>query len=146
MSDISIYHDARQRPELFVWNGPIEDSVLSQWLRTRELEPPTDLVTFWLETGGGEIFEGETLLGPFGDSNLGDDVDGMNSFHQRSGLDPKYLVFHHGGSLVSAVSQDSGAIEVFDRTSYESLRTYHSFSEWYRAEMHDVYKGAYGLG
>jgi hypothetical protein len=59
--------DSSRRPELFVWNGSLSKERIEKWLEERQLKLPEDLVELWQETGGGELFESETILGPFGD-------------------------------------------------------------------------------
>ena len=48
-------------------NGSIPKERLDEWLRQRDLEVPSELAELWQETGGGNLFESETILGPFGD-------------------------------------------------------------------------------
>ena len=64
--------DARVRPDLFHWNGPIDPSRLQAWVDGNSwLGPcPGDLLAFWQETRGGDVLESETILGPFGDESV----------------------------------------------------------------------------
>lgn len=61
---LTLLDDARRRPELFVWNGGIDAARLDTWLQSRHLNVPGDLRFFWIQTGGGDFFESETVLAP----------------------------------------------------------------------------------
>src|SRR4051812_36753612 len=78
--------DVEQRPELFHWHGPERRTRLNEWAASIGGKVPEDLLSFWASTGGGEVFETETLLSPFGDPSAGDDVDSATSFHRERGL------------------------------------------------------------
>jgi hypothetical protein len=90
-----LQQDQGLRPLLFVWNGPISAERLDTWLGERGLEIPDDLVEFWRETGGGDLFESETILGPFGDKRLGDDLGKLCTGHDANGLE--VVVHAYGG-------------------------------------------------
>ena len=137
-------HDQRLRPELFVWRGPIEPTRLSEWLRVRHLNVPSDLQELWEKTGGGDLFESETILSPFGCSVSGDDVDGINNHHHALGLDVDYLIVHCGLCLTAIRLSDQKWV-VLDPGSYEVTTEYSSLSEWYREVIHNEYAKRYGL-
>ncbi len=63
MKPLKIVADSLRYPKLFDWNGPVERERLEQWLNDRGLKVPHDLEELWARTGGGEAFEGETILG-----------------------------------------------------------------------------------
>jgi hypothetical protein len=63
MNDL-ILQDAQAAPHLFFWNGPVDRREIDEWTARRGWLIPDDLSEFWATTGGGEIFEGETLLRP----------------------------------------------------------------------------------
>lgn len=73
-------------------NGSIPKERLDEWFRQRDLEVPSELAELWQETGGGNLFESETILGPFGDVLTGDDVDSVNEVHRGRGLNRGYLI------------------------------------------------------
>jgi hypothetical protein len=58
--------DRAIRPDLFHFFGAIRAEKLDDWLRERTLTIPHDLKKFWCETGGGDLFESETILGRSG--------------------------------------------------------------------------------
>jgi hypothetical protein len=56
--------DAKAAPDLFSWNGSISRDLLEDWVAALRWRIPSDLVEFWVATGGGEVFESERLLRP----------------------------------------------------------------------------------
>jgi hypothetical protein len=103
-----IYLDSARRPDLFHFNGPISPAQLDVWCRSRNLNVPNDLKILWCETGGGEMFETETLLSPFRVSEILDDVDSVNVFHKQRGMPSDYLIFHTGTAGLSVVKMSLG--------------------------------------
>ncbi len=136
-------HDQKLRPDLFYWNGPVPKDRLREWLRERRLQLPQDLLDFWEETGGGELFQSETVLGPYGDSSLGDDVDTVNVECRAEGLPLGYLVVHTGLD-VTAIRLADGRWVAFAPISYAQLREYDSFASWYQ-RIREEYAERYGL-
>ena len=136
--------DQRLRPELFVWNGPIPKERLEVWLRERKLQVPADLVSLWVEKGGGDLFESETILGPFGRADMGDDVDGVNRMFRSRGLDPSYLLIHVGVTLTAIRLRDQAWVTL-QPTTYEETGEFDSMEEWYRSVLRIEFAQRYGL-
>jgi hypothetical protein len=59
-----LIQDAQRAPGIFAAFGAIVAVQLADWLRINALVIPSDLVELWQETGGGDIFESETILRP----------------------------------------------------------------------------------
>lgn len=139
-----LQQDQSRRPDLFVWNGPIRIARLDDWLRQRRLELPDDLLQFWQDTGGGEVFESECILGPFGDRQLGEDVDSVNDLHRGRGMDRQYLVVHVGTALTAIRLKDKKWV-VLDLQTYAELEDYESFESWYAGVLRAEFAERYGL-
>jgi hypothetical protein len=139
----TILEDASKRPELFHWNGPPDKSKLKEWIARQAFRLPSDLVEFWRETGGGEAFESETFLGPFGDSGLGDDVMSVNAYHRAQGLRDMYLIFHVGLGMSAVRLSDLRYVSL--DPSYRETSTYASLDAWYSATLRGEYAERYGL-
>jgi hypothetical protein len=135
--------DETLRPDLFFWNGAIDENRLRAWLAERRLEIPADLFALWRDTGGGDLFETETLLGPFGDARLGDDVDGVNAAYRKGGLPDGHLVVHVG-FRVTAIHLSDGAWVAFDR-DFHVTGSFASFDGWYEGLLRREYAARYGL-
>lgn len=140
----SMLRDAEQLPRLFFWNSPIPRETLFKWLAERGLSGlPEDLIEFWSETGGGELFDSETLLGPFGDPHLGDDLDSVNPDFREGRTNP-YLIFHTGCCL-SAIRLSDGKYVQLDPVTYEEREEYEDLEMWYKKVIRDEYGESYGL-
>jgi hypothetical protein len=85
MSTLLVLQDSHRRPELFNWFGPIAAPRLSNCLKEHGFDAcPAELFLLWERTGGGNLFESETILGPFGDPALGDGLVPTNrALHSR---------------------------------------------------------------
>lgn len=138
------YCDRLERPELFHFSGAIPPDRLNRWMQERGLDVPNDLKQFWSETGGGDLFESETILGPFGQVELGDDVDSVNEFHKRKGLPSDYLIFHTGMAL-SIVRLSTGEYATVEEGSYMLQQTFKSLDDWYRCLIRKEYASRYEI-
>jgi hypothetical protein len=67
-----------------------------RWAADHRLTLPKDLMLLWLTTGGGGLFESETILGPFADPVLADDVESVNDAARVGGLSTDYVIIHKG--------------------------------------------------
>lgn len=140
---MSILDDAETRPDLFVWYGRPTGSSIETWATERGLALPEDLLALWEATGGGDIFESETILGPDTREDWQDDVGSANREYESEGLPTGYLVFHRGICL-SAVEMSTGRYVTFAPESFQIQRTYDSFSGWYEW-LRSEYASRYGL-
>src|SRR5829696_1738707 len=87
-----IMTDADLKPHLFLWNGDIAPEALDRWARDHDWPLPSDLRALWCATGGGEMFESEVILMPFGNPSpdnvlhISDaDVVGRNAWYTEAG-------------------------------------------------------------
>lgn len=142
---MKILSDAEVRPDVFLWKGCISEARLNDWLRSRELNIPDDLKTLWMWTGGGDVLESETLLSPYGDDSLGDDVDSVNEFHRRNGMPNDYLVFHVGVGGLSAVRLSDNKYVQLNEETYAELQDYSSLEAWYETVLRQEYQSRYEL-
>src|SRR4051812_39406986 len=91
-----ILKDAEARPDLFHWFGGVERSSLLRWCSARGLMLPEDLVALFEATGGGDLFETETILGPLSGQNTADDADTANAEHEIRGPTGEFWLYHVG--------------------------------------------------
>jgi len=117
---------------------------MNEWLQQHGLEIPDELLQFWQVTGGGELFETETILGPFGDRQLGDDVDSVNEFHRARGMDRRYLIVHVGSALTAIRLSDKKWV-ILDQDTYAEIEEYDSFEGWYERVLRAEFAERYGL-
>jgi len=138
-------NDRAKRPELFHFLGPMPSAELDAWLNDRHLVVPDDLKQFWHEAGGGELFETETILSPFGRKDLADDVESVNEFHREKGMPANWVIFHTGIGGLSVVEMPSGKYASVRESSYEVQETFASFADWYANLVRREYAPRYGL-
>ncbi len=136
--------DRATRPGLFHFLGAIQPEKLDMWLRERNLIIPPDLRHLWCETGGGDFFESETILGPFAARDLGDDVDSVNQFRWQNGMPRDWLVFHTGLGL-TVVKMSSGEYVSVQEASFEVRETFGSLDDWYGGLIRKEYAPRYSL-
>jgi len=139
---LTILEDAKRRPEIFFWAGAIEPSVLDSWLKERGWNIPGDLKYFWLQTGGGDFFDSETIFAPFSDLWADDSVDQVNQAQISEGM-PKHYLALHTGLRFSAVNLETLKYVFLDEKTYQIQQEFPSLEAWYvqgiRPDFVDVY-------
>ena len=142
----TIYEDALTRPDLFQWFGVVE-AEFEPWSKALPLRIHPGLVSFWRRTGGGDVFESETLLGPLAPAES-DNVLKVSEFHRKRGL-PRDLVVFHTGLCLSASSVDvrrhRNRLVVFKPESFEVAHSVDTFNAWYQNTLRSEFAERYGL-
>jgi len=142
----TIYDDALARPDLFCWFGTSEPE-LEHWLRALPLLVHPGLVSFWRRTGGGDVFESETLLGPLA-VDESDNALKVNEFHWSKGLPREMFLFHVGiGLSASFVDRRRHRNRIYTLRSgtYEAVERFDTFGSWYRETIRSEYALRYRL-
>ena len=139
-----LHLDAKDASQLFFWKGAIDPDRLNQWIEGLSLAVPTDLVELWVRTGGGDLFESETVLTPMAGADDPVDIEASNACLRSQGLPCQFCVFHIG-TLVSAVRQPDAVLVELDESSYQEIKTFASLDEWYRQTIRDEFAARYGL-
>lgn len=140
---VQIFKDAGERPDLFRWTGPIEPGVLRDWVDKNKLLLPRDILDLLARTGGGDLFETETILSPFGAEAVGDNAVRSNLFHREQGLPSDHWLFHVG-LVFSAVRQSDGLLVTLS-PEYSVTETFQDFDQWYVQVLRNEYAKRYGL-
>lgn len=135
--------DMEANPPIFSWNGPLDDAELSEWVDLNG-PFPDDLVQFWLRYGGGDFFENETILGPFGDPATADDVTSVTVWHRSRGLPRDEVVMYTGIFGLGTVSIKDLAYRLRDWSSLEVVETRRTLGELYES-IRAVLGWTYGL-
>ena len=142
----TIYEDARAHPSLFHWFG-VSEAEFEAWLSALPLRIHPGLVEFWRRTGGGDLFESETILGPLV-ADTSDNVLAVNEYHWIKGLPRNMLIFHIGLNVsASFVDQrrHRNRIVSFKPDSYDVESSFDTFSAWYRDNLRSEFAARYGL-
>ncbi len=143
----TIYEDASAHPDLFHWFG-ISLQEFKAWLRALPLRVHPELVECWRRTGGGDLFESETILGPLIEDES-ENVLKMNEFHWSKGLPTAMLIFHIGSNVSASFAnacQHNYELVVFRPGSYDIDKSFCTFNDWYQGNMRAEYASRYGLG
>jgi hypothetical protein len=142
----SMLRDEKSRPDLFWWYGAIADGTMQEWAAARSRCLPQDLLALWCRTGGGTIFESETIFAPVIGQELGDDLDSNNLRLWGEGLPTRFLVFHEGGVGISAVELDRGEYVLLDANGGFAVQgVFESLEDWYVKVIRAEYAARYGL-
>jgi hypothetical protein len=142
----TIYEDALAHPLLFQWFG-VSEPEFEVWLAALPLRVHPGLVEFWRRTGGGDMFESETILGPLV-TEESDNVLKMNEYHWSKGLPRDMLIFHTGLNMsASFVDQrrHRNRLISFKPDSYNVEKSFDTFNAWYQENLRSEYAERYGL-
>ena len=139
-----ILQDASKKSSLFIWNGPVQSNVLQSWLEERKLDLPFDLISFWEITGGGNVFESEQILGPFGDEASGEDIDSNNRWQLSKGM-PEDFLFFNTGVFPSAIRLSDKKYILIDENTYQAIQEFATLADWYCGTLRLEFAKRYGL-
>lgn len=141
---MQIFNDAKQRPKLFMWYGQPPPAQFETWLREYRQSFPADLIEFWRLTGGGDVFESESILGPLSVPEWGDSLADYNNQLQTEGLPPDLIAIHVGVD-VTAIDRKTLQYVVLDRRSFKETTRYDSFDDWYMKAIRAEHAPMYGI-
>jgi hypothetical protein len=142
--ELQILRDARWAPRLFHWYGIGSPSMIKAWMAERRIVVPSDLRLFWEQTGGGDFFEVESLLGPCEVPSWGDRLDDSAIVLYEQGLSKSYLPIHVG-TTVTAIDPYGLAYVSFDINDFVIQRRFVSFDDWYIQAVRPLHESVYGL-
>ncbi len=147
---LKILKDSEGRHDVFLSFGAIAFEHIESWMRSASLIIPPDLVEFWSQTGGGDLFDdSETLLRPTRIPSIypnfieGDDVESATQFRIQNGLPNLYLPFHVGTCFSALRLADQMFVTLGDR--FQETGVFPTFDEWYVRTLRPIYAEQYGL-
>ena len=141
--------DAQKVPRIFSPFGAIPSAEIQDWLRRTGLVLPSDLIELWQQTGGGDVFESETILRPTVASTpnscfVEDDLEGISAVYAEEGKSGDLYVFHRG-LFPSAVRLSDQRFVTLTGDGYTVKDSFASFDEWYVRTLRAEYAESYGL-
>jgi hypothetical protein len=139
-----ILKDATVRPELFHFHGAVDRRIVEAYFADMGWKVPDDLTNFLIATGGGDLFETETILGLNHEEGLDDDLLTVNEYYRDAGL-PEQMVVFHTGLGISAVRLMDGSYVWLQPESFKILATFASLNDWYRSVLRSEYATRYRL-
>jgi hypothetical protein len=147
---LKVLKDSEGRRDVFLSFGAIPLASIESWIRTASLHIPHDLVEFWSQTGGGDLFDdSETMLRPTQVPSTqpnfveGDDVESATGFRVANGMPDSYLLFHIGTCFSGVRLADQMFVTMDDK--FRETGVFSSFDEWYTGTLRPIYAEQYGL-
>lgn len=137
-----ILKDSDLRPDLFDWRGGIPPSEIEIWERKQSLRVPEDIKQLWSAKGGGDLFESETILQPFGPDE-DELVLPTSKWFWGKGLDSDCYVFHEG-LYVSTFRRTDDLLRSLNSPDFSEVGTFRTLDEWYFS-LRTEYGDRYGL-
>jgi len=146
MKGMLILADADVRPELFHWFGAPSPDALEAWLCRHGLDGrlPPELLALLQRTGGGDLFESETILGPLGSEVMGDDIVGVTESYRRRGLPSDVWIFQTGCFLCGFTTDRFEYVRL-DERSLTVVQRFLRLDDWYIATLRAEFGERYGL-
>ena len=144
-----LLQDAQKVSEVFSPFGAIPLTEIQDWSRQNGFVVPPDLIELWQQTGGGDVFESETILRPTVASApnscfVEDDIEGINAAYAAEGKSGDLYVFHRG-LFSSAVRLSDQRFVTLTVGGYTIKDSFASFDEWYVRTLRAEYGERYGL-
>jgi hypothetical protein len=148
-SMLILLQDAQKVPRIFFPFGAIPVGELQDWFRRTRLVLPSDLIELWQLTGGGDVFERETILRPTVPSTpnscfVEDDIEERNTVFAEEGKSGDLYVFQQGAFL-SAVRLSDQRFVSLTEGGYTIKDSFDSLDEWYVRTLRAEYGERYGL-
>ena len=112
--------------------GAIEKQFLQRKLDTYSFQFPEELIQFWIEYGGGDLFETETILSPIpSDNEFIYDIEEINAFRYENGLDTKYLVFEENGCEMAAFDKYTKEVVIISKSDNKIENGFKNINKWF---------------
>lgn len=144
-----LLQDAQQVPGIFFPFGGIPVAELQDWLQRSGLVLPSDLIEFWQVTGGGDVFDSETIFRPTVPSVpnscfVEDDIEGRNAAHADDGKSNDLYIFQEG-LFLSAVRLSDQSFVTLTSSGYVIKDSFRTFDQWYVETLRAEFGEQYGL-
>ncbi len=121
-----------ENPHVIFPYGKIEHKELKNGLQKVDYKFPKELVNFWEEFGGGEVFEVETFLYPLeSDNELIDNLWSSNDFYYQQGLDKRYIVFQKNAAQLTVFDKKNDEIVLISNEDYIVRKKFDNFNQWF---------------
>jgi hypothetical protein len=134
---------------MFCAFGAIPLTEIQDWLGRTGVVLPSDLIELWKQTGGGDVFESETILRPTVASRpnsrfVEDDIERVNAKYAEEGKSSDLYMFHRG-LFPSAVRLSDQRFVTLTEGGRAVKDSFASFDEWYVRTLRSEYGERYGL-
>jgi hypothetical protein len=121
-----------ENPHIIFPYGAIEPEKLKSGLSKMNYQFPKELFDFWVEFGGGDLFETETILSPIpSDNEFIYDIINTNDFKYKNGLSHKYITFQENASYMAAFDKETNEIVIIAKDNYQEEERFNNFNAWF---------------
>jgi hypothetical protein len=128
----AVKKEMKRNPNVLFPYGGIKKSVLLGELSKYPFKFPSELMKFWIEFGGGDFFEVETLLSPLPTSdNRKENVIDINKYYQEKGLNKKYFVFETNNALITAFDVETHQIVIMEDDDFLTRKRFDNINAWF---------------
>jgi hypothetical protein len=143
-----LLQDAQSVPGVLCPFGAIPMAELREWLHQNSLVLPSDLIELWELTGGGDIFDSETVFRPTVPSVpnaffVQDDIESRNATHAAKGKPAGIYVFQQGTFLSAIRLSDQKFVTLTN--DYTVNNSFGSLDDWYIRTLRAEFGERYGL-
>jgi len=143
-----LLQDAQRVPSVMHPFGAIPTGELREWLRQNMLLLPSDLIELWEVTGGGDIFDSETVFRPTvpsppNTSFVQDDIADRNTEHAAKGKPSGLYIFQEGAFLSAIRLSDQNFVTLSQEYAVED--SFGSLDDWYVRTLRAEFGERYGL-
>lgn len=124
--------ELKKNPDIFVPYGKINKRILVEELQKYKFNFPKELIKFWINYGGGDLFETETILSPIpSESEFVYDIRKINDFRYKNGLNKRYIIFQENASEMTAFDKETNEIVVLDKDKYKIEERFENINKWF---------------
>lgn len=121
-----------ENPYVIFPYGKIEQEELKCGLQNIKYEFPEELINFWEEFGGGELFEVETILYPLkSNDELIDDLITTNEFYHANGLENKYIVFQKNAAQLTVFDIETNEVVLLSNGDFIERQRFENITNWF---------------
>jgi len=124
--------EIKQNPRILSAYGALNKQLVISELAKYNFKFPTELVQFWIEYGGGDFFQTETILSPIhSDNEFIYDIIEINDFLHQKGLNENYIVFNESGAEVTAFEKHTHEVAIISNKDYKIKKLFNNISQWF---------------
>lgn len=128
----TLQKELKVNPNIFVPYGRINKRILKNELQKYHFNFPKELIKFWINYGGGDLFETETILSPIpSEKEFVYDIKKINNFRHENGLSDKYIVFQENASEMTAFDKETNEIVILNKDKYEIEERFENINTWF---------------
>jgi len=123
----------KEHPDCFFPFGAIEKPVLMNELKKYDFEFPLELINFWIEFGGGELWQTENILYPLeSDDYLIERLIHYNQSEKETGFDQNYMIFASNTVQLVAFNKKNHSVKIFrpHDENYKIDKEFDNIIEW----------------